>query len=119
MHELLRWLDIIPGRNWLILGPRAVELATLVRGSSQPTGVTVAEATLSLETSTFDVAIVLAAPVTQALVNELRRVVWPAGGVAAYVAGDPAALESTFRAAGLHAVQGCTLAGLAAARGTR
>ncbi|MFI5269423.1 MAG: hypothetical protein ACHQ7M_18760 [Chloroflexota bacterium] len=119
MHELLRWLDIIPGRNWLILGAGAAALAELVRAGSQTTGVTVAEDTLLFGTSTFDVAIVVAAPLTEALLDELRRTVWPAGTVAAYASGEPAVLESTFRAAGLHAVQACTLAGRAAARGTR
>jgi hypothetical protein len=119
VYELLLWLDIIPGRNWLILGPGAAELAGLVREGSQPTGVTVAEDALSFETSTFDVAIVLAAPVTRALVDELRRIVWPAGTVAAQVSAKPGVIESIFEAASLHAVQSCALGGLTAVRGTR
>jgi hypothetical protein len=112
-------LDVIPGRNWLILGVEASAMAELVRVDYQPTGVTIAEDTLALGTSAFDIAISLAAPVTESLVTELRRTVWPAGIVAAYGGADVAGTERTFRTAGLHAVQACMLAGLAAVRGTR
>ena len=119
MYELLRWLDVIPGRNWLVLGSAAAELAGLVREGSQPAGVSVAQDTPSFGNSTFDVVIVTTGPVTEAAVAELRRVVWPGGTVAAYVSGEASALWRLFQAAGLHAVQSCTIGEMAATRGTR
>ena len=94
MDELLRWLDVIPGRAWLLLGPDAAELASLVRAEYKPAGVTLAEDTAGFADCTFDVAIATV-PANPA---ELRRVLVP-GGTAAALEG------SNFEEAGLRVVQ--------------
>ena len=104
MDELLRWLDVIPGRNWLLLGPRAAELADLVRAEYTPAGVTVTGDTAGFADCTFDVAIATG-PADPA---ELRRVLVPGGTAAALADAD-------FEAAGLRVVQSLG----SAVRGTR
>lgn len=105
MDELLRWLDVIPGRNWLLLGPHAGELAELVRAEYTPAGVTVAESAAAFPECTFDVAIATG----PADPTELRSALVPGGTAAAY-AGAP-----DFARAGFHAVN----ARGSAVRGTR
>jgi hypothetical protein len=94
VEDFLAWLDIIPGRNWLLLGPRARELAELVHTTYQPAGVTVAESPAAFGDMTFDVAVAT----EPSEVAELRRVTVPAGVVAVL-------RES--KLPGLHAVQRC------------
>jgi len=119
VHELLRWLDVIPGRRWLLLGPAAAELAAAIQDTCQPAGVTAADDTLPLDASTFDVAILTDGSLTQAVAVELHRVIWPSGIAAAWVRGERAELEAIFRSAGLHAVQTCEIGTLTAVRGAR
>ena len=115
MEELLRWLDIIPGRNWLLLGPEGAALAELVRAAYKPAGVTVAEELAGFPDATFDVSIATAA----LRAEELRRVTVPGGCSAMLLQGEPAALEAGFRGAGLHAIQARRIGQRAAVRGTR
>jgi hypothetical protein len=104
VDELLRWLDVIPGRAWLLLGPGAAELADLVRAEYKPAGVILAEDTAGFADCTFDVAIATG-PADAA---ELRRVLVP-GGTAAALHG------ANFATAGLRVVQTRGMA----VRGTR
>lgn len=116
MEELLRWLDIIPGRNWLLLGPRSDELAGLVRASYKPAGVTIAEDTAACADSTFDVAIGSSETIAPA---ELRRVLVPAGTAAVYAGSVAKTLAASFGEADLHAIQTRGFGHLTAVRGTR
>ncbi len=111
--ELLRWLDVIPGRNWLLLGEDTATLAELVRAHYAPSSITQLRDSVdlsSIDSGRFDVAI---GQTHAADLSALRRVVWPGGTVALLT--PAAGLEAAARQAGLHAVQ----AKGGAVRGTR
>ena len=119
MRELLRWLDIIPGRRWLVLGPEAEDLAHAIWEDMQPAGVSVADDTQPFADSTFDVTILAQGEPSAAVALELRRVIWPAGTVCIYGGGDVLALSRMFEDASLHAIQTRVFGELTAVRGVR
>lgn len=135
IRDFLRWLDVIPGRNWLDVGCRLMDgilagyMPTAVTGvapSDQQLESARARITdprarfdtsdplkLQFDTGSFDVAVaglsLASVPDPAALAAELRRVIWPAGivGLCLLDAASltPRQLEDAFRAAGLNAVQ--------------
>ncbi|HEX6513677.1 MAG TPA: hypothetical protein VF157_15345 [Chloroflexota bacterium] len=113
----MRWLDVIPGRNWLVFGPDAGWIAEAVRASYKPAGVTVVQAPSTNDV--YDVALSAGGPLDSELVARMRRALCPSALAAAYQVNEPANLERLFRAAGLHAVQTCVLQGAAAVKGAR
>src|SRR5689334_9972884 len=125
-EEFLRWLDVIPGRRWLLIGAQSAEPIAVYR----PSAVDIVEGyveSLPYRDGSFDVAaavdpgnvissaspdaILSASPhviLSEAkdltmLVTDMRRVTWPGGTIA--VLSDDEHLEPAFRAAGLHAIQ--------------
>ena len=110
--EFLHWLDVIPGRAWLVLGDQAAALAALIP-AYLPSAINVANSyvePLPLPDGGFDVVIGgLSARPPAAIVADMRRLVWPAGLVALHTSGPAADLERLFQEAGLHAIQSRTL----------
>ncbi|HLG72608.1 MAG TPA: hypothetical protein VK009_19495 [Chloroflexota bacterium] len=120
LHAFLRWLDIIPGRGWLALGPPA--LAETIWRDTRANAVTERrpECPLEFPEGTFDVVVAELSSADVELAREMRRVIWPSGTAGAYSQSLSAAeLERLFRQAGLRAVQSASLPGGVAVRGAR
>ncbi|HLQ32490.1 MAG TPA: hypothetical protein VK457_07365 [Chloroflexota bacterium] len=111
--EFVRWLDMIPGRNWLVAGWDDEALLEEIT-ATKPSGVTTLADPSPLTSGTFDVAVTIQ---PEALLPELRRVVVPGGIVAAY--GQDSRVDQLFVKAGLHAVQTRALAHGWAVKGMR
>jgi hypothetical protein len=113
--RFLRWLDVIPGRNWLVLGAPAEEFAGAIRAGYAPSSVTAVESYVEpvpFETGAFDVAVYVSdtgSPELSHIVLEMRRVLWPAGIAGLYLCETSGEVERVFREAGLHAVQSRSL----------
>jgi SAM-dependent methyltransferase len=128
LADFVRWLDVIPGRNWLVVGYTGNTLSAEIQ-ATLPAGVTkvdVLEAepwTLPFEAGTYDVALTLQwrGRDLRELLEELKRVVVPGGIIAACLPQSQVGrgeLMRLFKQAGLHAVQSRDLAP-AAAKGIR
>jgi hypothetical protein len=119
-HAFLRWLDVIPGRGWLVLG--APELAAAIREDARPNAVTERQPATPLEFAegTFDVVVAELDEPDVNLAREMRRVIWPSGTAGAYSKTLPGSeLERLFREAGLRAIQSTAIGDGAAVRGAR
>lgn len=127
--EFLTWLDVIPGRNWLVVGSGADAsgLEQAIANDHRPSAVTSFEmlqgGRLPFVEGTFDVAVaVLAQAPLVGLLEEMRRVIFPSGtvGICVLEAATPRAMEALLHHAGLHAVQTLRLQnGALSARGAR
>jgi SAM-dependent methyltransferase len=129
LADFVRWLDVIPGRNWLVVGYTGNAFSAEIE-ATLPAGVTKVDIletnpwTLPFEAGTYDVALTLQwrEPDSRQLLEELKRVVVPGGIVAACLPQSQIGrgeLMQLFKQAGLHAVQSRDLAPAAAAKGIR
>lgn len=132
--QFLRWLDVIPGRGWLVAGCAGGGLTEAILRTMRPTAVTTVDPSradldlvardigdprarfevddlrfLPFETGTFDVAVsglALDFPQPEQIVVEMRRTLWPSGTVGIYArSSDAQSAERLLRGAGLRAVQ--------------
>lgn len=126
--EFLAWLDVIPGRHWLVVGSHqdAGMLGEAIAADYKPSAVTTFELPedegLPFAHGTFDVAVASssAAP-SVGLLQEMRRVIFPSGTVGLCgLLATAQGLELLLHQAGLHAVQSRRLmSGAIAVRGAR